>query len=110
MTHDALGLAQRQCRPDATVPLDPGAVERLLRLVPLWSVEDGLLVRRFRFPDYHRTIAFVNASAWISHAQDHHPDLEVGYGQCTVRYITHSAAGLTENDFICAARHDALLG
>jgi 4a-hydroxytetrahydrobiopterin dehydratase len=50
----------------------------------------------------------VNASAWISHREDHHPDLEVGYNKCTVRYFTHDVGGLTRNDFICAAKIDAL--
>ena len=102
-------LALRHSRPDAAA-LAADALPGLLAQLPEWRIDDGYLVREFRFADYHRTIAFVNASAWISHAQDHHPDLEVGYNRCTVRFVTHSAGGLTENDFICAARHDALLG
>jgi len=101
-------LARRQCRPDAAA-LDGEAIAARLARLPLWRIEEGQLTRDFRFPDYHRTIAFVNASAWISHAQDHHPDLAVGYDRCAVRFVTHSAGGLTDNDFICAARHDALL-
>jgi 4a-hydroxytetrahydrobiopterin dehydratase len=50
----------------------------------------------------------VNATAWISHREDHHPDLEVGYRQCRIRYSTHAIGGLSENDFICAAKIDAL--
>ena len=54
-------------------------------------------------------MAFVNALAWVAHAEDHHPDIEVGYNSCHVRYSTHAIGGLSENDFICAAKIDALL-
>jgi 4a-hydroxytetrahydrobiopterin dehydratase len=54
-------------------------------------------------------MAFVNASAWISHREDHHPDLEVGYNKCRVRYSTHSIGGISENDLICAAKVEALV-
>ena len=75
-----------------------------------WSIEDGgkSIQRSFRFKNYYETIAFVNALAWIAHLEDHHPDLEVGYNRCRVRYGTHSVGGLSENDFICAAKLDAL--
>ena len=73
-----------------------------------WSRDGNAITRIFKFANYHETIAFVNASAWISHRTDHHPDLEVGYNRCVVRYSTHSAGGLTEKDFACAARLDAL--
>ena len=72
--------------------------------------EDGReIAQDFRFPEFHRTMAFVNALAWIAHGENHHPDLEVGYGHCRVRYTTHAIGGLSENDFICAAKIDALL-
>ena len=73
-----------------------------------WQRVDGALQKRFDFPDYHHTIAFVNALAWIAHAEDHHPDLSVHYGHCTVRWSTHSAGGITALDLHCAARTDAL--
>jgi len=73
-----------------------------------WSLEDGRIAKEYAFQDYHHTIAFVNALAWISHRRDHHPDLSVGYNRCRVEYATHSAGGLTEKDFACAARCDAL--
>jgi 4a-hydroxytetrahydrobiopterin dehydratase len=79
-------------------------VSAWLAELPGWSVEDGRLTRTFRFGNYHQTIAFVNLVAWIAHQEDHHPDLEVGYGHCRVSYSTHDAGGLTHNDFICAAR------
>lgn len=76
-----------------------------------WSLSgDGDAISRgFRFRNYYETIAFVNALAWIAHREDHHPDLEVGYNRCTVRYSTHAVGGLSENDFICAAKIDALV-
>ena len=73
-----------------------------------WDIEGGKLVKTFSFENYYQTLAFVNALAWISHRADHHPDLTVGYNRCRVEYVTHSAGGLTENDFACAAKCDAL--
>ena len=74
-----------------------------------WSVVDAALEREFTFSDFHRTMEFVNALAQIAHREDHHPDLQLGYGHCRVRWQTHSAGGITINDFICAAQTDALL-
>ena len=75
-----------------------------------WAVENGKLVRTFRFRDYHQTLAFVNAIAEIIHREDHHPELVVSYNRCIVRYDTHSVngdkGGLSDNDFICAAKID----
>lgn len=74
-----------------------------------WTVNGARIERRYLLRDYHETIAFVNALAWMTHQQDHHPDLAVTYNSCTVSYCTHSAGGqLTNNDFICAAKADAL--
>lgn len=73
-----------------------------------WSVEGDAIVKTYRFRNYHETMAFVNATAWISHREDHHPDLTMGYNQCTVTYTTHATGGLSPNDFRCAARIDAL--
>jgi 4a-hydroxytetrahydrobiopterin dehydratase len=65
-------------------------------------------MREFRFRDFYRTMSFVNAIAHIANIENHHPDLEVGYGVCRVRYTTHAIGGLSENDFICAALVDAV--
>ena len=73
-----------------------------------WMRDGNAIVKTYLFANYHETLAFVNASAWIAHRADHHPDLEVGYNRCVVRYSTHSAGGLTDKDFACAARLDAL--
>ena len=74
-----------------------------------WEEKEGGIVKTFTFKNYYETMAFVNAVAFISHQEDHHPDIEVGYKTCKVRYFTHSIKGLSENDFICAAKVDALL-
>ena len=65
--------------------------------------------KTYRFANYHETMAFVNAVAFIAHAQDHHPDLSVHYGRCTVRLNTHDVGGISATDIDCAARIDALL-
>lgn len=67
------------------------------------------IMRDFGFENYYQTMAFVNAIAFLAHKEDHHPDLEVGYNHCMVRYSTHAIGGLSENDFICAAKVDAIL-
>jgi 4a-hydroxytetrahydrobiopterin dehydratase len=78
------------------------------RLAGGWQRVDGALQKRFEFPDFHHTMAFVNALAWIAHREDHHPDLSVHYGHCMVRYSTHSAGGITARDLACTAMIDAL--
>lgn len=82
---------------------------KLLNDLPGWALDGEAIVKTFPFANYHDTMAFVNATAWISHRQDHHPDLEVGFNKVTVRYTTHSAGGLSMNDFICAAKVEALM-
>lgn len=69
-----------------------------------WTRDGNAIVKTFKFANYHETLAFVNAVAWIAHRSDHHPDLEVGYNRCRVAYSTHSAGGLTDKDFANAAR------
>ena len=84
-------------------------IHALLHAVRGWKSDDGAIARSFKFADFHETIAFVNAVAFIANREDHHPDLDVGYDHCTVTWSTHSAGGLTRNDFICAARVEALV-
>ena len=103
-------LATRHCRPlEGHPPMTPAEIDARLRDAPGWTLREGAIEKSYLFPDYHRTMAFVNALAWIAHAEDHHPDLAVGYGRCTVRFNTHSVGGISINDFICAAKVDALL-
>jgi 4a-hydroxytetrahydrobiopterin dehydratase len=107
-------LTRKSCKPCApgTPPLSRDQAKTLLAQVPGWTLNDAAteLSRTFKFKNYHETLAFVNAQAWIAHREDHHPDLEVGYNRCHVRFSTHSIKGLSENDYICAAKINALLG
>lgn len=109
---DPTSLAQANCVPrhGPEHRLDDAKVRELLSQLSGWELaEQGqALVRTFRFDDYYRTMAFVNALAFIAHSQDHHPDLGVHYDRCVVRWSTHDVGGLSENDFICAARTDLL--
>lgn len=105
-------LLMKTCSPvpAATPPLSEHDVEHLLGHIEGWDVVDGRLEKSFQFEDHYQAVAFVNAVAWISHREDHHPDLVLGYNTCTVSYSTHSIGGLSENDFICAAKVNALVG
>ena len=89
--------------------MPPEEIAAHLARAPGWALVDGAIQKRYPFPDFHRTMAFVNALAWVAHAEDHHPDLQLSYGHCTVRFNTHSVGGISINDFICAAKVDALL-
>lgn len=73
-----------------------------LAALPGWEPHEGVLRREFHFPDYRATIAFVNAVAALAEAQDHHPDLLVGYDRCEVRWSSHNVGGISQNDFVCA--------
>jgi 4a-hydroxytetrahydrobiopterin dehydratase len=84
-------------------------VQTWLSGLPGWKLHEGAIRRTFEFKNFHQTMAFVNAVAWIAHRENHHPDLEIGYRTCAVRYATHSIGGISENDFICAAKVNALL-
>ncbi|WP_432382895.1 4a-hydroxytetrahydrobiopterin dehydratase [Duganella sp. P38] len=100
-------LLAMHCRP-TTAALDNAEAARLLALLPDWAVDNGRLARNYAFKNYYHTMAFVNALAYLSHNEDHHPEMTVSYNTCIVRYDTHSAHGLSNNDFICAARADSL--
>jgi len=92
-----------------TKPFSAKDIKQYLSRVRGWKLIKGEIVKTFTFKNYYETISFVNATAWISNQENHHPDLEVGYKNCKVRYMTHSIKGLSENDFICAAKLDGLL-
>ena len=99
-------LAAQHCRPLA--PQLAGAELRdRLACLPGWTDAGNRIEKTFRFADYYRTIAFVNAVASVAHAEDHHPDLAVHYDRCVVAWSTHSAGGVTLNDCICAAKVEA---
>ena len=107
-------LVEKSCTPleKGTPPLANDEINHLLeKLHPDWQchLNPPDLKRTLKFKNYYQTIAFVNALAWIAHQDDHHPDLEVSYNRCTIHYSTHSIGGISENDFICAAKIDALV-
>lgn len=93
--------------------LTPTEIVKRLADFPGWKLAgdgaDVAIEKTFRFADYYETISFVNALAFVANALDHHPDLSVHYGKCVVRFSTHSLQGISETDFECAARTEALL-
>jgi 4a-hydroxytetrahydrobiopterin dehydratase len=101
---------QRSCRPlpAGTPPLAQAQIDAGLARLPGWAHRDGAIDKTFSFGIYADTIAFVNAVAAIAAREDHHPELHVGYDQCRVAYRTHSVGGISENDFICASKIEAL--
>jgi 4a-hydroxytetrahydrobiopterin dehydratase len=90
--------------------LGADALQAALSRLPDWRlIEDGAAISRtFSFTDYYRTMAFVNALAFVAHREDHHPDLGVHYNRCVVRFSTHDCGGITRNDLVCAAKAEAL--
>ena len=106
-------LAAKKCVPchGGVAPLTAAQAAALMsELNGEWKlgVDSKSLERAYRFKDFHRTMSFVNAVAYVANLEDHHPDLEVGYDYCRIRYTTHAIGGLSENDFICAAKIDRL--
>jgi 4a-hydroxytetrahydrobiopterin dehydratase len=102
-------LKERKCVPceGGIRPLDAAQAGGMMKLLHAdWQLaEDGKAIRRaLKFPDFWRTMSFVNALAHVANVEDHHPDLEVGYNSCNVRFSTHAIGGLSENDFILAAK------
>lgn len=106
MTLDAL-LASH-CQPLESPPMGMAELQEQLSVLPDWQLLDGAIQRSYAFRNYFDTLAFVNALAWIVHREDHHPDLNVHYNRCVVRFNTHSVGGISHNDFIAAAKADAL--
>ena len=108
MSPELRALAALDCRPGAPLMPVPELMQRIAAL-PGWDYADKLLTKTFRFDDYYRSIAFVNALAYIANRQDHHPDLSVHYNRVVVSYATHDAGGVTLNDCICAAKIEVFL-
>lgn len=107
-------LSDKRCLPceGGAKPLDRVMAEKLIKqLGSQWklSADGKQILGSFEFKNYYRTTAFVNAVAWIAHTEDHHPDITFGYKSAAITYWTHAIGGLSENDFICAAKVDALL-
>lgn len=106
-------LSSKKCAPceGDTSALKPEAAKKLLAQLKDWTLNAAAteIQKTFNFKNFYQTMAFVNAVAWIANQENHHPDLEVGYNRCVVHYNTHAVNGLSENDFICAAKIDQLL-
>jgi len=102
-------LLHARCEAAGLEPMGESDLRHHLEQVNGWRLEGGAIEKTFSFRNYYETISFVNALAWIAHTEDHHPDLRVTYDRCLVRFSTHSAGGVTRNDFICAAKADALV-
>lgn len=105
-------LTKQSCEPceGGAEPLQKKDAEEMMRhLDEDWSLtEDATEIHRdFQFTGFNQTIGFVNVVAWVADGENHHPDMEVGWGHCMVRYSTHAIGGLSKNDFICAAKIDA---
>jgi 4a-hydroxytetrahydrobiopterin dehydratase len=109
---DRTTLASQHCQPrkGKEHALDMARIHEMLELLPGWEVAaDGKRISKtFRFDDFHETLGFVNAVGWMANKQDHHPDLEVGYNRCVMHWSTHDVGGLSINDFICAAKVEAI--
>jgi 4a-hydroxytetrahydrobiopterin dehydratase len=106
-------LAARKCKPceGGVAPLTEAEARALLaQLSSEWALTDAAhaIRREFGFRDFYRTMSFVNALAHLANVEDHHPDLELGYNYCRVTFTTHAIRGLSENDFVCAAKVDLI--
>lgn len=106
-------LASKNCEPcNGGVPPMSGdeAREKLAQLDGWKLSDDGTTMRRrFEFKGFAKAVEMANLAAWLGNKQGHHPDITFGWGYCEVAFTTHEAGGLTENDFICAARLNALV-
>lgn len=106
--------SSEHCRPceGGVDPMNHAQAATLIRQIPGWelSADAKTIIRRCEFKNFYKTMAFVNAVAWVAHEQNHHPDLSAGYDYCAINYTTHAIGGLSENDFICAARINEVLG
>ena len=107
---DICDLNTKHCKPceDGTLPLTESQSRELLQLLNEWELNNNCICKNFEFKNYYQVLALVNAVAWMTHREDHHPDMNVSYNKCRVEYSTHAIGGLSENDFICAAKVDAL--
>ncbi len=105
-------LANKECVPckGGTPPLPPEKAQSLLGELDEWTIEQEYhLTRSFDFPDFAKALDFVNRVGEIAEQQQHHPDIYLAWGNVRVEVWTHKIRGLTESDFILAARVDAAL-
>jgi 4a-hydroxytetrahydrobiopterin dehydratase len=94
------------------IGLDANALSAYFAATPGWEQDGPRIVKTYTFKNYYETLAFVNAIAYTIHLEDHHPELTVTYNRCVVKFDTHTVndgkGGISENDFICAAKVDAI--
>ena len=102
-------LIHRQCQSTDLAAMNATEIRSHLNEVPGWHEADGAIEKTFVFRHWLETLAFVNALGWICHTEDHHPELAVSYDRCVVRFGTHAVHGVSVNDFICAAKVNALV-
>ncbi|PLA75578.1 4a-hydroxytetrahydrobiopterin dehydratase [Hydrogenovibrio sp. SC-1] len=106
-------LKDQPCQPitKGSKPMIIPRIETLLTELDDWEIplDYKTLIKTFQFKNYHQTVAFVNAVTWVAHKEDHHPEICFGYNQCQITLTTAAIKGLSENDFILAAKLDALL-
>ncbi len=90
--------------------MNTAEINEKLKTLPEWTYDDNTLslVKTFQFKSYLKNIAFVNAVAWIANKENHHPDLEVSFNRCIVKFTTHDAGGVSEKDFELAKAVDSL--
>jgi 4a-hydroxytetrahydrobiopterin dehydratase len=90
--------------------LSAARTRELVAVLPGWELGPGesYVQKQFKFADFLHALAFVNALGWLAEQQNHHPDLELGWGRCLVKFSTHDVGGLSMNDFICAAKVETL--
>lgn len=108
---ETCNLSTRRCQPceGGVPPLSMAAATDLLAELDGWQLIDNKISKTFSFANFYQTMSFVNAVAWVANQEDHHPDMTVSYRTCQITYSTHAIDGLSENDFICAAKIDLLL-
>lgn len=105
-----INFSEKKCKAceGGTQPLSESQIREYLKSLDGWAYEKGVVTKTFSFKNYYETVSFVNAVAWIAHSEGHHPDIRFGYKTCRIEYATHSIKGISENDFICAAKVDKL--
>jgi 4a-hydroxytetrahydrobiopterin dehydratase len=104
-----MSLAEKTCIPcrGGVAPLKGEALDDLKKQLPDWEVVgEHHLHKRFRFPDFKKALGFVNRAGEIAEEQAHHPDLLLAWGKAEVTIFTHKIDGLTESDFVLAAKID----
>ena len=106
-----MDLIKKKCVPceGGTKPFAESEILEHLKEVSGWTHQNGCITKTYSFKNYYEATSFVNAVVWIAHTEDHHPEIHFGYKTCRIEYSTHAIGGISENDFICAAKIEKLL-